>query len=68
LLVVSNIYFQGSEADVDWKKDFFGANYDRLLSIKDKYDPNHIFYARKAVGSDYWAEQDDKRLCLASAQ
>nr|WCO08179.1 RNase T2 protein [Pestalotiopsis microspora] len=59
---------EGSEADVDWKKDFFGANYDRLLSIKNKYDPHHIFYARKAVGSDYWSEQDDKRLCLASAQ
>ncbi|ETS76200.1 hypothetical protein PFICI_11587 [Pestalotiopsis fici W106-1] len=59
---------EASAADVNWKNDFYGANYDRLLSIKNKYDPNHLFYAPKAVGSDYWVEQDDKRLCLANAQ
>ncbi|KAI1813187.1 FAD/FMN-containing isoamyl alcohol oxidase MreA [Poronia punctata] len=37
----------------NWKKDFFGENYDRLESIKNKYDPDHIFYRPGAVGSDY---------------
>ncbi|KAI4594301.1 hypothetical protein KJ359_008576 [Pestalotiopsis sp. 9143b] len=59
---------EASAGDLDWKTDFYGANYDRLLSVKNKYDPDHMFYGRTAVGSDYWVEQDDKRLCLANAQ
>ena len=46
-----------NEADFrqpDWKTAFFGDNYDQLLAIKNKYDPDHLFYALKAVGSDYW--------------
>lgn len=59
---------QANPVDVDWKRDFYGVNYDRLLSIKTKYDPNHIFYGLTAVGSDYWVEKDDKRLCRADTQ
>ncbi|KAI1335057.1 isoamyl alcohol oxidase [Xylariaceae sp. FL0016] len=51
----------------DWKTDFYGANYERLAGIKDRYDPEHLFYAFTGVGSDYWVEQPDKRLCKASA-
>ncbi|KAI1073955.1 isoamyl alcohol oxidase [Whalleya microplaca] len=47
----------------NWKKDFYGINYDKLLKIKNKYDSNNMFYATTAVGSDYWTEQADKRLC-----
>lgn len=65
---IANIDSQASAGDLDWKTDFYGANYDRLLSVKNKYDPDHMFYGRTAVGSDYWVEQDDKRLCLANAQ
>lgn len=56
----------GLQADplhVDWKQDFYGSNYDRLLSIKKKYDPDHVFYGRTTVGSDYWVEMTDQRLC-----
>ena len=49
----------------DFKNVFYGKNYDRLLSIKDKYDPNHMFYATTAIGSDYWVQQADGRLCKA---
>ncbi|KAI0011566.1 isoamyl alcohol oxidase [Xylariaceae sp. FL0662B] len=49
--------------NANWKKDFYGDNYDRLLKIKNKYDPKHVFYGITTVGSDYWAEQADKRLC-----
>lgn len=51
--------------DPNFKKDFFGSNYNTLLAIKNKYDPDHLFYAVAAVGSDYWVEQADKRLCKA---
>ncbi|KAF4303649.1 hypothetical protein GTA08_BOTSDO14233 [Botryosphaeria dothidea] len=47
----------------DWKKAFYGVNYDRLLEIKKKYDPNNIFYAQTAVGSDYWKVDSDGRPC-----
>ena len=46
-----------NEAAVDefnWKKDFYGEQYERLVSIKKKYDPRSVFYATTAIGSDEW--------------
>ena len=60
-----------NEADFrqrDWQSSFYGVNYEKLLAIKNKYDPEHIFYALTAVGSDYWAEANDGRLCVASTE
>ncbi|KAL5340170.1 hypothetical protein BJX70DRAFT_407483 [Aspergillus crustosus] len=35
-----------------WKEDFYGlANYDRLVGIKGKYDPEGVFYCPTCVGS-----------------
>lgn len=55
-----------NEADFQtrtWKKDFYGSNYGRLKSIKNKHDPNDLFYAKTAVGSDAWTVAGDGRLC-----
>ncbi|TGO66740.1 hypothetical protein BOTNAR_0055g00270 [Botryotinia narcissicola] len=44
-----------NEADFqqpDWKRAFYGANYDRLDAVKAKYDHLNRFYALGAVGSD----------------
>jgi hypothetical protein len=50
--------------DATWKEDYYGANYDRLLSIKRAYDPEGLFWANTAVGSDAnWVAQPDGRLC-----
>lgn len=57
-----------SESDGDnpkWKADWYGENYDALLKVKAKYDPERFFYADKAVGSDYWQVDDIGRLCRA---
>lgn len=35
-----------------WKEDFWGPNYDRLLSIKEQWDRNGLFYCHHCVGSD----------------
>ncbi|KAF1852164.1 uncharacterized protein K460DRAFT_392285 [Cucurbitaria berberidis CBS 394.84] len=46
-----------NEAAVDepnWKEDFYGAQYERLVMIKRKYDPTGVFYATTAIGSDEW--------------
>lgn len=51
----------------DWQHLFYGENYEKLLSIKDKYDPQQLFYAHTAVGSDRWFQDHEKggRLCRA---
>lgn len=56
---------EGDFLDKDWKETFYGANYDRLLDIKGKYDPHGIFYAVTAVGSDEWVLGPGGRLCRA---
>jgi hypothetical protein len=58
-----------NEADFQqkrWKETFYGAHYERLESIKRKYDPEGIFYALGAVGSDNWASREGGRLCRVS--
>ncbi|KAH8667097.1 FAD/FMN-containing isoamyl alcohol oxidase MreA [Xylariales sp. PMI_506] len=66
LAPTSGVYLNEADPqDLNWKQDFYGPNYERLLSIKNKYDPHHLFYALTAVGSDYWVEQPDKGLCRA---
>jgi hypothetical protein len=36
---------EGDFRDPNWKQNFYGANYESLEKIKNKYDPEHIFYA-----------------------
>jgi len=55
-----------NEADFNqpnWKEDFFGDNYDKLLTIKEKWDPDGVFYILKGVGSDAWTVAADGRMC-----
>ncbi|KAK6850554.1 hypothetical protein PG987_000188 [Apiospora arundinis] len=55
-----------NEADFrqpNWQQDFFGPNYDRLLQIKRKWDPEGRFYAIRTVGSDAWDVAADGRMC-----
>ncbi|OMP84290.1 putative FAD-linked oxidoreductase yvdP, partial [Diplodia seriata] len=55
-----------NEADVDnpgWREDYFGPNCDRLRSIKAAWDPDDLFYAKTAVGSDEWTVDEEERLC-----
>ncbi|KAJ5248565.1 FAD/FMN-containing dehydrogenase, partial [Penicillium chermesinum] len=57
-----------NEADAhqpNWKFTFYHTNYNRLLQVKNKYDPYHKFYALTGVGSDLWQQKSDGRLCRA---
>ncbi|GKZ85558.1 hypothetical protein AnigIFM56816_011526 [Aspergillus niger] len=47
----------------NWQEEMYGSNYDRLLQIKNKYDPESLLYAKTGVGSDAWFENTDGRLC-----
>ena len=48
-----------------WQKAFYGDNYPKLKQIKQKYDPDSIFYGNTAVGSEEWRHDKDGRLCKA---
>lgn len=43
---------EGSADSPSWKDDFWGSNYDRLLTIKRAYDPGNLFSCADCVGRD----------------
>jgi hypothetical protein len=49
----------------NFQQEFFGANYNSLLTIKRKYDPDNFFYAIKAVGSEKWNVANNGKMCRA---
>ena len=46
----------------DWQKSFWGLNYPRLRQIKDKYDPNGLFFVHHGVGSEDWSADGFEKL------
>lgn len=54
---------EGDFRQPNWQQAFYGEHYEALTAVKDKYDPEQIFYGLTAVGSDRWAIQEDGRLC-----
>ncbi|KAL3480368.1 hypothetical protein BJX99DRAFT_266848 [Aspergillus californicus] len=62
----SEVYM--NEADPQqpgWQQEFYGPNYNRLLTIKARYDPFGTFNTHTAVGSENWRVGADGRLCRA---
>ncbi|KAL5113770.1 hypothetical protein ACEQ8H_008344 [Pleosporales sp. CAS-2024a] len=50
-----------NEADIQelhWQAEFYGDFYAKLVDIKSKWDPSHVFYATTAVGSEAWEVRD----------
>ncbi|CAH0057485.1 unnamed protein product [Clonostachys solani] len=54
---------EGNPEQADWKEAFYGENYDRLRSIKARWDSDDLFYAVTGVGSDDWGLDSVGRLC-----
>jgi FAD/FMN-containing dehydrogenase len=46
----------------NWQEAFWGANYARLRAIKDKYDPDGLFFLHHGVGSEDWSADGFARL------
>jgi FAD/FMN-containing dehydrogenase len=38
-----------------WREAFWGANYARLLAVKDRCDPDGLFVVHHGVGSERWS-------------
>lgn len=48
----------------DFQKAFYGDNYEKLLTIKKKYDPTETLYILSGVGSENWDyDLDTGKLC-----
>ncbi|KAK4161375.1 hypothetical protein QBC43DRAFT_243812 [Cladorrhinum sp. PSN259] len=65
---------EGDVMEPNFGEAFFGKNYARLLKIKREIDPNDVFWAPTAVGSERWDVQGQRdwltlqtgRLCKVS--
>jgi FAD/FMN-containing dehydrogenase len=46
----------------EWQHAFWGENYARLRAIKNKYDPDGLFFVHHGVGSEDWSPDGFTRL------
>ncbi|RAH44589.1 uncharacterized protein BO95DRAFT_454111 [Aspergillus brunneoviolaceus CBS 621.78] len=55
---------EANPLDPEFKRDFYGANYDRLVQVKANNDPNESLFVLASMGSDWWDyDLDSGRLC-----
>ena len=46
----------------NWQDSFWGDNYPRLRAIKQKYDPDGLFFLHHGVGSEDWSADGFTRM------
>ncbi len=46
----------------NWKTDFWGENYAKLLQVKKRYDPDGLFIVHHGVGCEAWSNDGFTRL------
>ncbi|PTB81770.1 FAD-binding domain-containing protein [Trichoderma longibrachiatum ATCC 18648] len=64
-LSVQATYLNEADPDEpDWQNVFFGKNYDKLLAIKKKWDPDTVLNCKKCVG--YLGEKDPMYSCYSA--
>jgi FAD/FMN-containing dehydrogenase len=45
----------------DWQRSYWGSNYAGLVALKQKYDPDCLFFCRHGVGTEGWSDDGFKR-------
>jgi hypothetical protein len=48
--------------EADWQQAFWGAHYARLRQIKQRYDPEGLFFVHHSVGSEDWNSDGFARI------
>jgi FAD/FMN-containing dehydrogenase len=48
--------------ETGWQRAHWGANYPRLLEVKNQYDPDGLFFVHHGVGSERWSADGFTRL------
>lgn len=60
-----------NEADTfmpQWRHEMYGDNWEKLLKVKDKWDPEGVFFSRHTPGADKWRiNLDTGRMCKRPA-
>lgn len=56
---------EGTFDNPNWRRDYYGDAYSKLLQVKRKYDGQNVMWNRPAVGSDALVLREDGRLCAA---
>ncbi|KAF2748158.1 FAD/FMN-containing isoamyl alcohol oxidase-like protein MreA [Sporormia fimetaria CBS 119925] len=55
---------EGDLNEPDWQTAYWGSNYERLLKIRKKWDPEGVFYTEVTPGTENWKVLDyGKKLC-----
>jgi hypothetical protein len=47
---------EASYLEPEWQAAYWGENYNKLLEIKQRHDPSHVFDCWKCVG---WRGEDE---------
>ena len=45
----------------DWQRSYWGANYQRLKTVKATYDHDGLFFVHHGVGSEEWSDDGFER-------
>ena len=55
VLVPGSYVSESNYFNESWQQAFWGNNYQRLLAVKAKYDPDGLFFVHHGVGSEAWS-------------
>ncbi len=46
----------------NWQESFWGSNYNKLLNVKNHYDPDGLFFTHHGVGTENWSADGFTKL------